>query len=187
MALTKEKIAKNTKRYYATLEKYGFFNDDLVELLGEDFIKAPASTREDYHNSFEGGLIEHLLRVAKYAININEVLPENLRVDATSLLKVALLHQIGKAKLYIPKNSDWHNKNGIFYDFNSDLISMKIGERSIYYITKCNLKLTELEYQAIISYDKDENDKQAKYHTDMLGVILRQANELAIIEEKNNS
>lgn len=184
MTLTKEKVAKNAKRYYSTLEKYGFFNDDLVEILGEDFIKAPASTREDLHNAFEGGLIDHLLKVAKHAVNINKVLPENLQVEESSLLKVALLHQIGKAKLYIYKDSDWHQKNGIYYDFNNDLVSMRVGERSIYYLNKANIELTEEEYQAIINYDKESDDKQAKWHTNNLGVILRQANEWAIIEEK---
>lgn len=186
MALTKEKIAKNAKRYYSALEKYGFFNDALVELLGEDFTKAPASTRADLHNAFEGGLIDHLLTVSKYAVKINKILPENLQVNETSLLKVALLHQIGKAKLYIPKNSDWHQKNGVYYEFNNELISMRVGERSVFYLNEVGIPLTEEEYQAIINYDKEDDDKQAKWHTEMLGIILRQANELAIIEEKNN-
>lgn len=187
MALTQEKVAKNARKYYATLEKYGFFNDGLVEILGEDFIKSPASTREDLHNAFEGGLIDHLFKVAKYAVLINKTLPEALQVDETSILKVSLLHQIGKAGLYIKKVSDWHNKQGIFYDFNNELVSMKIGERSIYYLTKVGISLSEEEFQAIVNYDKETDDKQAKWHTNTLGVLLRQANELAIIEEKNSN
>lgn len=185
MGLTQEKIVKNTKTYYATLEKYGFFNDKLVEILGESFIKAPASTREDLHNAFEGGLIDHLLKVAKYAVYINKILPEELQVPEKSLLKISLLHQIGKAKLYLPKDSDWHKKQGILYDFNNELISMRVGERSVRYIMLAGIELNDEEYQAILNYDKDEEDKQAKWYTATLGIILRQANELAIIEEKN--
>ena len=187
MGLTQEKVAKNARTYYASLEKYGFFNDRLVEILGEEFIKAPASTREDLHNAFEGGLVDHLLKTAKYAILINKTLPEALQVPEKSLLKVALLHQIGKAKLYVIKDSDWHKKQGIYYDFNNELISMRVGERSLRYLMLAGIELTDEEYQAILNYDKDDEDKQAKWHTATLGIILKQANELAIIEEKSKA
>jgi hypothetical protein len=36
------------------------------------------------------------------------------------------------------------------------------------------------------NHDKDDSDKQAKWHSTTLAVILRQANELAILEEKSN-
>jgi len=187
MALTQEKVAKNARRYYSTIEKYGFFNDALVKILGEDFIKAPASTREDLHNAFEGGLVDHLLKVAKYAVLINKILPENLQVAETSLLRVSLLHQIGKAKLYVKKDSDWHKKQGIYYDFNNALVSMRVGERSVRYIMLAGIELTDEEYQVILNHDKDDDDKQAKWHTSTIGTILKQANELAIIEEKSES
>ena len=38
MTLTKEKVAKNARTFYTSIEKYGFFNDNLVDILGEDFI-----------------------------------------------------------------------------------------------------------------------------------------------------
>jgi hypothetical protein len=45
------------------------------EFLGEEFINAPASTMESL-NAFTGGLIDHLLRVASYAVKFNTALPE---------------------------------------------------------------------------------------------------------------
>ena len=71
------------------------------------------------------------------------------------------------------------------YDFNEELISMRVGERSIYYATKYGISLTEEEYQAILNYDKSEDDKQSKWYSSTLSTILKQANELAIIEEKS--
>ena len=186
MGIGQEKVAKNAKRYYATLEKYGCFNDNLVEILGQNFIVAPASTKDDYNNAFEGGLIDHLLRVAKFATNINLSLSDDLKVDGTSLIKVCLLHQIGKANLFKPINSDWHNKRGIHYDFNNDLSSMRTGERSIFLLTSANIGLTEDEYVAILNYDKGD-DSQAKNHNSMLGDLLKMGNVLAIKEEKMNN
>ena len=67
-----------------------------------------------------------------------------------------------------------------------ELVSLKIGERSAFYALKYGVELTEEEYQAIINYDKSDDDKQSKWYGCTLSTILKQANELAIIEEKNN-
>lgn len=182
--LSKEKVKKNTKKYFETAEKYGFMTDQLMEALGTEFIGAPASTATNLHNAYEGGLIAHLLLTTKYAISINEVLPKHLKVDTTSLIKVCLLHQIGKANLYLPFDSKWHNDRGIMYEFNEELVSMRVGERSAYMAQANGVSLTEEEYQAIVNHDKDDTDKQAKWYSTTLGIILKQANELAILEEK---
>ena len=184
MSLTKDEVIKNAKMYFSRGEKYNFMNEELQNFLGANFIAAPASTRTDLHNCYEGGLIEHMLLVAKYAVNINNSLPENQKVGLEPLIKVCLLHQIGKAHLYKPHSSDWHVGKGILYEFNEDLVSMRVGERSAFYATKYGVALSEEEFQAIVNHDKTDDDKQAKWHSNMLAVILRQANELAIMEEK---
>ena len=185
--IKQEQIVKNTKKYFQTAQEQGFMTEELMNFLGESFIKAPASTMADLHNAFEGGLIDHLLRVTKYAVSINEnVLSENLKLQKKDLIKVCFLHQIGKAHLYLPCTSEWHIKNqGKMYDFNNELTSMRVGERSAYYAISHGVILTEEEYQAIINFDKDDSDLQSKYHTSSLGNILKIANELAIMEEKN--
>jgi hypothetical protein len=185
--IKQEQIVKNTKKYFQTAQEQGFMTEDLMSFLGEDFIKAPASTMSDLHNAFEGGLIDHLLRVTKFAISINEnVLPEHLKLDKKTIIKTCFLHQIGKAHLYLPCTSEWHRTNqGKMYEFNDELVSMRVGERSAYYALSNNVSLTEEEYQAIVNYDKDNTDKQAKYHNSLLGDLLKMANDLAITEEKN--
>jgi hypothetical protein len=72
------------------------------------------------------------------------------------------------------------------YDFNEDLVSMKVGERSAYYALSYGVTLTEEEYQSIINFDKSEDDKQSKWYGSILSTLLRQANELSIIECKKN-
>ena len=187
MSLEQEKIIANTKKYFDTATKNGFMTDELMTFLGESFIKAPASTMENLHNAFEGGLIDHLLRVAQYAVKFNNALPEGEKVDQASLLKVCLLHQIGKTNLYTPCTSEWHIKNqGKMYDFNEDLVSMRVGERSVYYALSNGVKLTEEEYAAIIMFDKTD-DKMAEYHNSILGELLKMGNTLAIKHEKRKA
>ena len=152
MSLTPERIVANTKKYFATTTKLNAMNDELMNFLGENFIKAPASHIKDYNNAFEGGLIEHLLKVTSYAVLINKSLPEDEQVDHDSLVRVCLLHQIGKTNIYKPCTSEWHRTNqGKMYEFNEDLISMRVSERSVYYAMSHGIVLTEIEYSAIIN------------------------------------
>lgn len=187
MSLDQEKIVANTKKFFETATNNGFMNNELMAFLGQDFIKAPASSMADYHNAFEGGLIDHSLRVASYAVKINNVLPEDEKVNQVSLLKVCLLHAIGKAKLYTPCTSEWHRKNqGKMYEFNNDITSMRVGERSAYYILSHGVSLTEDEFAAIVFFDKVD-DKMSDYYNSMLGELLKMANTLAIKHEQKSA
>ena len=183
MSLTKEKILANTKKYFETAKNNDFMTDELMAFLGESFINAPASTMDSLHNAFEGGLVDHLLRVAFYAVKFNNALPEDKKIDQKSLLKVSLLHQIGKAKLYVD-GPEWAKKNGKHYDFNNALVSMRVSERSVYYATANGVSFTEEEFGAILMSDKTD-DKQAEYHNSTLGDLLKMANLFAIKHEKN--
>lgn len=184
MSLTKDKIIKNAKKYFDTGTKYGFMTEELQNFLGADIIGAPATTKTELYNSYEGGLIEHILLVTKYAVSINSLLPDESQIPLESLIKVCCLHQIGKTFLYIPQTSDWHVKNGINYSFSDKVISMRVGERSLYYATKYGVSFTEEEYQAIMNHDKDDTDKQSKWFSEKLSIVLKQAIELAILENK---
>ncbi len=184
MSLEQGKIVANTKKYFDTATRLGFMNDEFTAFLGQAFITAPASTNENLHNAFEGGLIDHLLRVTSYAVKFNNALPEEERVDQDSLIKVSLLHQIGKTNLYTPCTSEWHRKNqGKMYEFNEDLVSMRVSDRSAYYALSHGVKLTEEEYQAIIMFDRTD-DKMGEYHNSTLGDLLKMANLFAIKNEK---
>jgi hypothetical protein len=182
----KERIEKNKKKFHSTNEKYNIFTPKLLEYLGDAFIIAPASTMKSLHNAFPGGLMDHIILTTKYAVELNLTLPERLRVSNESLIKVCFLHQIGKTFIYKMCESEWHRTNqGKMYEFKDDMVSMRVGERSAYYALTYGVELSEEEYQSIINYDKPEDDKQAKWHSSTLATLLKQANELAIIEEKS--
>ena len=183
----KDKILKNKDIFLEKNKLYGILSKELVDYLGEELFTAPASTMKSLHNAFPGGLIDHILKTTKYAIGINKLLHQSYEVDAQSIVKVCFLHQIGKTFLYKWNESEWHRNNqGKMYEFNEELVSLKIGERSAYYSLKYGIQLTDEEYQAIINYDKSDDDKQSKWYGCTLSTILKQANELAIIEEKTN-
>ena len=151
----KEKILKNKEKFNKTNETYNILSENLLEFLGEDLYSAPASNMESMYNAFPGGLIDYIITVTKYGINLNDILPESQRVDKKSIIKVCFLHQLGKVKLYKFCESEWHRKNqGKMYDFNEDLVSMRVGERSAYYSLRYGVELSDEEYQSILNYDK---------------------------------
>lgn len=185
MSLSKEKIIKNAKKFNETGSKYGFINDTLLELLGQEFIIAPASTSTNLYGAFEGGLINHILTTTKYAISVNEMLPEDKQVKAESLIKVCFLHQIGKSKMFVEQTSQWHRDNkGEMYIFNDDLLSMTVTERSVYYALSAGVSLTEDEVFAMYNYNEDFSGRPMTTIGEKLAAILRVANQLAVIEQK---
>lgn len=182
MVISDERVTSNAKKFFEVGKKKGFINDDLITFLGADFVNAPASTRKEYVGSYRGGLIETSLQIAKQMINSNKNLREDKRVDEDSIMKVAFLHQIGKARLFVPAE-EWQIKRGQNYDFNENLVSMRVSERSLFYATSNGIKFTEEEFQAIINYDKSSDDKQSKIYNSSLGKLLRIGNEMIEIEK----
>ena len=155
----------------------------LLAFLGEGFFTAPASTATSLHNACDGGLVDDLLTVAKYANKINTILPAHLQQPAISVHRVSLLSGIGKTFMYVPNTNEYSIRNGKIYDFAQNTVAMRVGERSAYYALQY-MKLTEEEYQALVNFDKPEEDLQVKWFGSPLTTILKQAVELAIIDEK---
>jgi hypothetical protein len=180
--LEKSEITKNFTKWVKTGQKHEFLTDELLNFIGEDLMTAPAGTSTDFPGAYEGGLVKNTLLVTKYAVASNASLPEDKQMDVSSIIKVCLLHQIGKAKLFVPKDSQWHNDRGIMYDFNEDLVSMPVGERSVLYCHMYGVKLSEEEFQAILNFNKTD-DKQSKAYTLPLGQLLKASIFLASIEE----
>jgi hypothetical protein len=64
---------------------------------------------------------------------------------------------------------------------------MRVGERSAFYCLNNGVELSEEEYQSILNFDKSDEDKQSKWYGSTLSTVLRIANDLSIIECKENN
>jgi len=185
MELTIEKISKNTKKFFETAYKYSVMNENLEELLGQSFIKAPCTTGTNLYNAYEGGLIQHILNTTKYAVSINNLLPETKQVNIKSLIRVCLVHQIGKTNMFVEQESKWHRENrGEMYKFNEDVLSMSVAERSIYYALKSGVDLTEDEVFAIYNYNSDFAHRPMTSEGENLAALIKISNLAAIMEQK---
>lgn len=125
--------------------------EDLIQFLEKsDFYKAPASTR--FHGSYEGGLLEHSMKVYKILKHKvkNSVL--DLNVSDDTLIIIALLHDICKANFYKVDYRNAKNERGewekVPYYTVDDTIPYGHGEKSVMMITEY-MKLTVEEKYCI--------------------------------------
>lgn len=165
-------------------------NNLYEELGGTDKVSnASFGMSKDSGCAYDGALIDLSLKIAEYGIKINEILPQELQVEKSSIYKVALLQHIAKVTMYKPNDNLWEvEKRGILYSFNNQGgVSLKCGELSALLVLNCGIKLSEEEFEAIriIDKTKEENYNNGKYYYCALSNIIRQANELVTIEYRN--
>lgn len=153
----------------------------LIDSLEETLILAPSSTRTDFQGAFPGGLVDHSLKVLKTMSSLNRAYEANLGTE--SLVITGLFHDIGKCgsegrPYYLPKSSEWHNKQGIMYEVNPDVINMSVSLRSLFILQNAGVRLTSDEHYAISTVKDrvratDENLIVA--NEPILAVVLQQA------------
>ena len=130
--------------------------EKLIEFIETktDFFKAPASTR--FHGNFEGGLLEHSMKV--YEILSDKVryvkLNSNIEINSSedSLIIIGLLHDICKVNYY---KTDYRNAKNEFGEWEKvpyytvdDTIPYGHGEKSVMMLTEY-IKLTSEEKYCI--------------------------------------
>lgn len=118
-----------------------------------DFFTAPAST--SFHGNVEGGLMQHSLNVARFALhNLNMIVKEKPELEELreSVILCGLFHDVCKTNTYFldkkwtkDENNKW--KEYIGYKVN-DSFPLGHGEKSLYLISNF-IKLTDQEALAI--------------------------------------
>ena len=182
--ISKEIMEKNFSLYTKKLAQIGVNVDKLTELYGDKIMKASFTNSNEFDNAYEGSLLEIILKVlTPYAVKLNELLPEEQRVDKDTLVKVCLLHQIAKAIKFIPNDNQWEvEKRQLVYKYDGSLPSIRTGLFSVSMLQECDIKLTAQEIEALTINDRDLTDDQSRWHSSVMATIVRQANELTYIQ-----
>lgn len=183
--LSVEKINENYVLFLKKLEGVGVDYTNIVNYVGENNLKnATFAINSDMGMAYDGSLINIILRkVTKYAVLINQMLPENVKVNEESLVKVCLLHQISKAIMFVENDSTWERTNrGLLYKYSELEGSLRCGERSAYICLSNGVQFTPEEYEAMRIMDRDSDDAYAKFYSSPIAMIVKQANELAAMD-----
>lgn len=176
---------KNFDNYYKGLEKTigPELSGKIIKSLGgeEKVADAPFFNLEESGVAYAGAFSRSVIRLIKIAYNINDTLPDELKVDERSINKVCLLSHIAKVQLYLPNDNNWEITNrGINYKFNNELKgALRVGERSLLIAMNVGVKFSEEEFEAMRIMDKDgADDNYSKYFSSPLSMVVRQANEI---------
>lgn len=177
--LNEEKINSNYVLWQTKLKDNDCYSEQLMEIYGDDIRTASYGMEENSGSAYDGALINCVLyKICRYAVTINNMLPEAIKVNQKSLLKVCLLQHISKSIMYVKETDPYWVKKGKRYTYSSFGTSLKSGERSVLMCIQNGIQLTDEEYEAMRIIDKDTNDK-TNYHSSMLATIVKCSNELA--------
>ena len=77
--LTITQLETNKKIFEDSDITYGIFTPKLKDFLGNDFFTAPASSSSNMIGCYPGGLLRYLIKACKFAIKVNEILPDHLK------------------------------------------------------------------------------------------------------------
>jgi hypothetical protein len=110
------------------------------------------------------------------------------KVPISSILKVGLLHDIGKlgdleTDYFVEQDSDWHReKLGQLYKYNEDLEKMSTSHRSLYLLQHFGVNLTKDEWLAIQLAQGSHFEENRFYvgHEPSLALLLQHAKQQVI-------
>lgn len=175
--------------YFKKLESCGVPQeccDKLKEVYGAPLESMGYNTKMDSGLAYDGALIDTVLtKLTVFAININNLYPENIRVDKNSIIKVCLLQHISKCLRMTKSNDEWRiNKLGEVYTYTEGMPAIGTGLHSLIMANNVGITFTDLEAEAMTIIDRKDDDLQAKYHSSILSSIIKQANEMVYIQQQ---
>ena len=161
--LTAEQLQENYDKLIQLVNDTfdGDKRDNLLKMnehFKERIMFAPASGKEQYHNAFPGGYLEHILHVIECSQKIGQLWKDmGAHIDWTDeeLIFSAMHHDLGKVgslegDYYVPNDSEWHRKNqGKIYNHNGAIHYMNVTDRSFFLLNHFQVPMTEIEFLAI--------------------------------------
>lgn len=181
--ITTETKEKNLNLFFKKLSQLGINTECLKSTYGVALFNGSFTNSNEFGNAYNGSLLEIILKIlTPYAVKLNELLPEDKRVDKNTLVKICLLHQIAKSIRLIPNDNSWEiEKRGLAYKYNSGLPSIRCGLHSLIMCQECGIQFTAEEAEAMTVNDRDLTDDQARWHSSIMASIVRQASELTYL------
>ena len=180
MKLSAENIQSNWKVFLNNIETHISDNKDRKQKLlnfykkyEERIILMPAAHKKEYHGAFPGGYVDHVNRVVRAAIDLNE-LWGTFGVDITTYTKEELIfsainHDLGKMgasenEAYIPQTDQSRkDKLGEDYMFNKKLPFATVPDRTLFLLQQHDIYYSFNEMIAIQTHDGLYDAANEKY------------------------
>lgn len=147
---------------------------EMYEVLQDELLIAPASSKRHFHNSFPGGYLDHVLRVTDIALKmagLYKSMEGDINFTRQELIFTALHHDLGKlgnpdeGPHYVEQDSDWHRKRGELYKLNDNIQYVKVTDRALFLLQRFGITLTQTEWLGIKLSDGMYDDASKGYYT----------------------
>lgn len=146
---------------------------EFYEKYDERLTMLSASHKKEYHNAWEGGYYDHVLRVIECALDLHSIW-EKHGVDTTTytieeLVFSALNHDLGKMgdedhEAYVPQTDQWRReKLGENYQYNTQLAFASVPDRGLFLLQQHGISYTFNEMLAIQTHDGLYDEGNKKY------------------------
>lgn len=182
--MTEECKEHNLELFFKKLTQLGIETSMLNELIGEKLKECSFAMNNSTSLCGDGTFIETILKtLTPFAVQLNNMFPEEMRVEQNTLVKVCLLHQIAKAVRLVKNDNSWEvEKRGIFYTYDKSQPSIRTGLHSLIIAQNCGINFTAEEAEAMTVNDRDLTDEQSRWHSSLLSSIVRQASEMTYLK-----
>jgi len=150
MSLSPQQLQQNRTDFLEILDSTCQVPEELRNFLDDsDFWEAPASTK--YHNAYEGGLVEHSLKVYEQLSLLNY--HYMLGFEEGSVAVTALFHDICKVNFYKKVQKSRKMEDGRWVRMSTyevdDKFPLGHGEKSLFLLVQHGVVLSEQEALAI--------------------------------------
>lgn len=185
--ITEDQKKHNLDLFLRKLDQVGVDTTKIRESGFTDKLReATFSFSSDSGLAGSGLLLQTVLYVlTPFAVKMNDLLDEKVRVDKNTLVKVSLLHHISKAIKFIPNDNEWEiSKRGLLYKYDTNLPSLRVGLHSVALCSELGITLSPEEVEAMTVNDRDSTDAQSRYYSSTLASIIRSADEFTYLQSK---
>lgn len=183
--LKEEEINKQFVEFWSSMEFAGIQSHYDMASMAAVMSTAAAGTNEDSGMAYPGALLVHINLVTNIAQRLAKMISGTFNIDLKSLTKVCVLQHLSKTAMFKPNDNEWEvNNRGMNYKFAELDGRLKAGERSIMYAMQNNIQFSAIEYEAMVCLDRENESSGAKLFDSPMTMIVRQANEIAMMIEK---
>tara|TARA_R110001606_G_scaffold53608_1_gene132189 strand:- start:11125 stop:11910 length:786 start_codon:yes stop_codon:yes gene_type:complete len=178
MELTPEQIKVNWEKFLKIIKKTitSPRQEQLLkfyETYEERIALMPASYKKEFHNSFPGGYIDHVIRVVECSLELNKIWVKK-GVDTSTytieeLCFSAINHDLGKFgnedhESYVVQDDKWRrDKLGEVYKFNTKLPFASVPDRGLFILQSHGIPYSFNEMVAIQIHDGTYDEGNKKY------------------------
>ncbi len=189
MADITDKTMKSIEQYFSILGKV-LSEEDMFAIESTDMTRLALCPRglTESDGGVPGGLVSFSLEVALKG----KSLASFYDVDPKSIVKVALLHELGRMghlsdesfSLYLDQESSWHQeKLGQYYKYNENCPKMNVGHRTLWMLNELGIKLSYDEWVSMATSQGlhlQENSFYASGKLPPLALLLQAARNIVL-------